>query len=165
LGACLLLSRGEEAHGGRDRPSALADAFEAVLGAVFLDAGFEAVRIVILGQFGSEFQALRARSHRDNPKGELQEFLQAKSTEPPHYALKDTSGPDHDRFFECAVYHGGVELARGTGKSKKAAESQAALAALERLEAEAATAPDAQAPPASGGGAPSIPHLPAASEG
>jgi ribonuclease-3 len=69
----------------------------------------------------------------DNPKGELQEFLQAVSSEAPRYHVVSATGPDHDRVFECTVHHGGVELARGQGKSKKAAESEAALAALNRL--------------------------------
>jgi ribonuclease-3 len=69
----------------------------------------------------------------ENPKGELQELLQAVSPEAPHYDVVSASGPDHDRIFECTVHHGGAELARGQGKSKKAAESEAALAALTRL--------------------------------
>lgn len=69
----------------------------------------------------------------ENPKGELQEILQAQCAEPPEYELTFVSGPDHDRLFECAVYHHGAELGRGKGKSKKAAESEAALAALQRL--------------------------------
>ena len=69
----------------------------------------------------------------ENPKGELQEILQANSTEAPQYQLESVSGPDHDRLFECAVYHQGVELGRGKGKSKKEAESRAALAALANL--------------------------------
>jgi len=133
LGKHLILSRGEEASGGRERPSALADVFEALLGAIFLDAGFEAVRDFILRQFREEFGELDAVPNLENPKGELQEILQADSTEAPQYQLESVSGPDHDRMFESAVYHQGVELGRGKGKSKKAAESQAALAALESL--------------------------------
>ena len=69
----------------------------------------------------------------ENPKGELQELLQADSDEAPQYQVVSSSGPDHDRIFECTVHHAGVELARGSGKSKKAAESEAALAALKKL--------------------------------
>jgi ribonuclease-3 len=69
----------------------------------------------------------------ENPKGELQEMLQAISAEAPRYDVASASGPDHDRVFECIVMHEGVELARGRGKSKKAAESEAAMAALTRL--------------------------------
>jgi ribonuclease-3 len=136
LGQSLLLSRGEELHGGRDRQSALADAFEALLGAIFLDSGFDQAREFIIRQFNSEFGQLTAIPTLENPKGELQELLQAVSAEAPQYQVVSATGPDHDRVFECTVLHGGVELARGQGKSKKAAESAAALAALEKLRAE-----------------------------
>ena len=72
----------------------------------------------------------------ENPKGELQELLQARSPEAPEYHVVSATGPDHDRVFECVVHHGGVELARGQGKSKKAAESDAARSALKKLRAE-----------------------------
>jgi ribonuclease-3 len=130
------LSRGEENTGGRDRASALADAFEAVLGAVFLDGGFEAAREFILREFAADFGELTEAADIENPKGELQERLQADSPHAPEYEFISATGPDHDRVFECAVRHAGAELARGTGKSKKAAESAAALAALEKLRAD-----------------------------
>jgi ribonuclease-3 len=133
LGEFLVLSRGEETHGGRERPSALADAFEAVVGAIFLDGGFEAAREFVLGRFQKAFGELPGIPVLENPKGELQEFLQARSAEPPEYRVVSATGPDHDRLFECTVRHDGVELARGCGKSKKAAESEAALAALKTL--------------------------------
>jgi ribonuclease III len=133
LGQNLILSRGEEMNAGRHRPSALADAFEALLGAVFLDGGFTAAREFILRQFHPAFGALDGIPNLDNPKGELQELLQAASPESPSYQLIGVSGPDHDRVFECVVYHRGTELGRGTGKSKKAAESEAAYSALQRL--------------------------------
>jgi ribonuclease III len=133
LGKALILSRGEEIHGGRDRASALADAFEALLGAVFLDGGFEAARHFILRQFQSAFVSLSVIPTLENPKGELQELLQSLSAEAPNYHVVSTSGPDHDRVFECTVHHAGVELARGQGKSKKAAESEAAMAALKKM--------------------------------
>lgn len=133
LGEYLIVSRGEETSGGRARQSALADAFEAVLGSVFLDSGYDVARDFILRRFGDAFAALNQTPHIENPKGELQEMLQANSTEAPRYEMTATSGPDHDRQFECAVFHLGVELGRGVGKSKKEAESQAALAALLKL--------------------------------
>jgi ribonuclease-3 len=136
LGRYLRLSRGEELHGGRDRPSALADTFEALLGSIFLDGGFAAARDFILRQFRSGFSGLSVIPILENPKGELQEYLQAVSSEAPHYHVVSATGPDHDRVFECTVHHGGVELARGQGKSKKAAESEAALAALNKLRGE-----------------------------
>jgi ribonuclease-3 len=133
LGQHLVLSRGEEISGGRERPSALADAFEALLGAVFMDGGFEAAREFILRQFRDLSGELEEIPNLDNPKGELQEMLQAQSPEPPQYQLEMVSGPDHDRVFECAVFYRGAELGRGKGKSKKEAESQAAQAALDLL--------------------------------
>jgi ribonuclease III len=133
LGAHLMLSRGEETHGGRERPSALADAYEALVGAVFLDGGFDAAREFILREFSGDLGGLTVIPIMENPKGELQELLQAVSAEAPQYNVVSATGPDHDRMFECTVQHAGVELARGRGKSKKAAESEAALAALARL--------------------------------
>ena len=136
VGAHLILSRGEEASGGRERASALADTFESLLGALFLDGGFEAAREFVLREFSAAFGKLNVPPTIENPKGELQELLQARSPEAPEYHVVSTTGPDHDRVFECIVQHGGVELARGSGKSKKAAESDAALAALKKLREE-----------------------------
>jgi ribonuclease-3 len=129
----LILSRGEEANRGRSRASALADAFEALIGAVFLDGGFEEARAFLLRSFRRAFGELTVIPTLDNPKGELQEILQAKSPDAPLYEVVRATGPDHDRDFECVVSHGGVELGRGLGKSKKAAESEAAIAALKSL--------------------------------
>ncbi len=133
LGGHLILSRGEQTHGGRERPSALADAFEALLGALLLDGGFEVAQAFIRRRFRDAFSGLSALPILENPKGELQELLQASSSEAPQYHVVSATGPDHDRLFECIVRHGGVELARGSGKSKKAAESEAALSALRQL--------------------------------
>jgi ribonuclease-3 len=141
IGEHLILSRGEELHGGRERPSALADTFEAVVGAVLLDGGFDAARAYILREFGNAFGALSDLPILENPKGELQEFLQARSSEAPQYHVVSSSGPDHDRIFECTVHHAGAELARGTGKSKKAAQGEAALAALKKLREQPAASP------------------------
>jgi ribonuclease-3 len=135
LGEHLIISRGEETSGGRERQGALADACEALLGAVFMDGGYEAAREFILRCFHDVLGALTELPNFDNPKGELQELLQAGSVEAPRYDLTFSSGPDHNRVFECAVFHGGEELGRGRGKSKKEAESQAALAALQKLRA------------------------------
>jgi ribonuclease-3 len=132
LGAQLILSRGEEMHGGRERASALADTLEALLGAIFMDGGFEVAREFILREFSADFGKLSVLPTIENPKGELQELLQARSAESPEYHVVSATGPDHDRVFECTVQHEGVELARGSGKSKKAAESDAALAALKK---------------------------------
>ena len=135
IGEHLILSRGEETHGGRERPSTLADAFEALLGAIFLDGGFETAREFVLREFSAALAPAQMAGTPtiENPKGELQELLQARSPLAPEYQTISATGPDHDRVFECIVQHEGVELARGSGKSKKAAESDAALAALRKL--------------------------------
>ena len=133
LGEHLILSRGEETSGGRKRISALADTYEALLGAIFLDGGFDSARNFILSHYREAFGELPSIPNLQNPKGELQEMLQARSIEAPRYRLVSVSGPDHDRIFECVVSHGGEELGRGQGKSKKAAETEAALTALNNL--------------------------------
>jgi len=129
----LILSKGEEANLGRGRASALADAFEALVGAVFLDGGFDAARAFLLSSFRQGFGELTSIPTLENPKGELQEILQARAPEAPQYQVVRATGPDHDRIFECVVVHNGIELGRGRGKSKKAAESDAALSALKKI--------------------------------
>jgi ribonuclease-3 len=133
LGKYLELSRGEEISGGRERQSSLADAYESVVGALFLDSNYETAREFILREFNDVFGELRALPTIDNPKGELQEMLQGQFNEAPQYKLEATTGPDHDRVFECTVQFRNVELGRGSGKNKKEAESQAALMALLKL--------------------------------
>jgi ribonuclease-3 len=129
----LILSKGEEANCGRGRASALADGFEALVGAIFLDGGFGAAQTFVLGSFHEAFGELNSIPTLENPKGELQEFLQASSAQAPQYEVVCMTGPEHDRVFECVVRHDQKELGRGSGKSKKAAESEAALAALRKL--------------------------------
>ncbi len=129
----LILSRGEEANSGRGRASALADGFEALIGAIFVDGGFGAAQTFVLQSFHEAFGELTSIPTLDNPKGELQETLQAASPLSPQYEVVCVTGPEHDRLFECVVRHDGKDLGRGSGKSKKAAESQAALAALRKL--------------------------------
>ena len=92
-------------------------------------------REFVLREFGAAFGKLNVPPSIENPKGELQELLQSRSPEAPEYHVLSATGPDHDRVFECVVQHAGVELARGSGKSKKAAESDAAWAALKKLRA------------------------------
>jgi ribonuclease III len=133
LGEHLILDRNEEMSGGRTRASNLVDAFEALLGAIFLDGGFAAAREFILHEFAAAFGELGGPPAIENPKGELQEFLQSRALDAPVYQTIQIAGSDHDPVFECAVRHGGVELARGHGKSKKTAESDAAFAALQKL--------------------------------
>jgi ribonuclease III len=143
LGQFMFMSRGEEASGGRARPSGIADAFESLLGAIYLDSSYEVARLFVLSLFDEALLQMKVSPNLGNPKGELQEFLQADTSEAPQYKEVCTSGPDHDRVFECAVYHRGVELARGVGKNKKDAEALAATAALAKLK----TSPEAKLPP------------------
>jgi ribonuclease-3 len=142
LGDHLILSRGEKVNVGRGRTSAMGDAFEAVIGAIFLDGGYEAAREFVLRQFRDAFGELKVIPNLENPKGELQELLQANSPEAPQYEIVAVNGPEHDRDFECVVRHEGKELGRGKGKSKKLAESDAALAALTALKAKTETKPE-----------------------
>jgi len=128
------LSKGEEQNQGRERPSILADAYEAFVGAVFLDGGYPAAHGMVLRQFADRLEIMDTPTALRNPKGELQELLQALSPEHPQYEVVRVSGPDHDREFECAVLYRGQVIGRGVGKSKKAAESNAAAEALERYQ-------------------------------
>jgi ribonuclease-3 len=133
LGNHLILSKGEETTGGRERPSALADTYEAVLGAIYLDGGLEEASKFIVRCFTKELHQNFSARNAGNPKGELQELLQSKAKEPPIYEIVDVSGPDHDREFRCVVTHSGIALGEGVDKSKKAAESKAADKALQSL--------------------------------
>lgn len=130
LGEYLLLGKGEEASGGRERMSNLADGYEALLGAIYLDGGLRAARKFVHAQFADEFADLKETTHRQNPKGRLQEFLQARSPSNPVYRVVRESGPDHSKNFEAAVEWEGREIGRGVGNSKKQAETAAAEAAL-----------------------------------
>jgi ribonuclease-3 len=133
LGKYLLLGRGEEASGGRERLSNLADAYEALLGAIYLDGGVRAARKFIAHQFSDEFAIIKQTSPGQNPKGRLQELLQAQSPANPQYRVVHETGPDHSKFFEAAVEWRGEEIGRGRGSSKKLAETAAAEAALMAL--------------------------------
>ena len=134
LGAYLLLGKGEESSGGRTRLSNLADAYEALLGAVYLDGGIRAARSFVGRQFAGEFKTLAEAAPRQNPKGRLQEFLQSQSTANPQYRVIQETGPDHSKKFEAVVEWQGREIGRGKGSSKKLAEIAAAEAALTALQ-------------------------------
>ncbi len=130
LGAYMLMGRGEEANGGRSRENTLADVFEALTGAIFLDGGLPAAKGFVTRSFAGDFEALMHAPLELNPKGELQEIIQGNGTLPPVYAIVSAVGPDHLKSFEAVVSWKDVELGRGTGKSKKEAEIDAARAAL-----------------------------------
>ena len=132
LGSYLKLGKGENACGGRSRPSILADAVEAVLAAVFLDGGLEHDRDIIQRFLLDRMEQVN-RASRDH-KTYLQELVQRKSGQVLSYELIGESGPDHNKTFQMQVLLNGQPIGQGTGHSKKEAEQAAANAAIERLE-------------------------------
>jgi len=131
LGAFLRMDRGEEANGGRDRDSILADAFEAIVGAVYLDGGMTACQELVGRLFAPDLARLQAQPEDQNPKGRLQEKLQSLNREAPTYHVLETTGPDHERLFVVEVRWNGRVLGSGVGRSKKEAEAAAAQGAWE----------------------------------
>lgn len=133
LGASLLLGRGEVKAGGNDKENILADAFESLLGAVYLEAGIDVVRPVILNLFAqSIIEKTQGRGNSDY-KSQLQEYLQSLQQTPPEYVLIETLGPEHNRLFVVEARIPGQLLGVGQGRSKKEAEQVAAGAALKTL--------------------------------
>lgn len=130
LGEFLRMSKGEESSGGRDRASTLADAFESVTGAIYLDSGLEAARDMILKICADWISQVAESPDERNPKGQLQEVLQAIAPEAPVYEVISESGPDHDKKFAIEVIWQIKRLGQGTGNSKKNAEANAAKEAL-----------------------------------
>jgi ribonuclease-3 len=136
----LRLGGSEESTGGRSRVSALGDALEAVVGAVFLDSDFPTTRRVVLSFYGDLTERLAAVGEDDNPKGRLQELVQPRhGNDALRYVVTATSGADHARDFEVLVSLFDRPLGQGRGPSKKLAEEAAARAALAALRAEAKT--------------------------
>ena len=131
LGRYILLGRGEEASGGRERTSTLADAFEALIGALYLDGGLDVAKNFILTQTRTDLAKLAEEPVDFNPKGDLQELLQSISPRSPVYELVSQSGPEHEKTFVSEVVWEGIFLGEGTGRSKKQAETAAALEALQ----------------------------------
>lgn len=138
LGVQLALGRGEEAGGGRERPSLLCDAFEAAVGASFLDGGLDASRVVVEIVLGQQLDRICSEETIDH-KSRLQERIQASFAMPPTYEVVNMTGPDHDKRFEVHIRVNDSVLGTGFGTSKKTAEQNAAREALERLEEEAST--------------------------
>ena len=128
VGEALVMDRGEEQTGGRTKPSVLCDAMEAVLAAVYLDGGMDAARAVVERCWPDEEEVSRPMQ---DSKGLLQEALQKNGGEAPTYRIVGESGPPHAPVFEAAVYHDGVQLATGSGRTKKQAEQAAAVRALQ----------------------------------
>ncbi len=133
LGDYLYLGKGEEASGGRRKPANLAGALEAVIAAIFLDQGSTTAREFILRLFDEELQKVASQGAGVDYKSQLQELIQAREQQPPAYQLVEAMGPDHDKRFTVEVRAGDTVLGRGSGKSKKVAETEAARAALEQL--------------------------------
>jgi ribonuclease-3 len=133
LGDWLLLGRGEELSGGRVKPSNLANAAEALMGALCLDQGLAGARGFILAQLKPELERINAGHAMRNYKTLVQELIQGQKRPTPVYRLVEAIGPDHSKGFTAEILVDGEILGRGRGGSKKVAESQAARAAWEQL--------------------------------
>ena len=132
----LLLGRGFESTGGRHSEAVLGDVMESLIAAVYLDAGYDATRRFVLSAMSAEVEAAGRMDWRpDNPKAELQELLQGQGRPTPVYQVVDSSGPAHQPQFAVEVLAEGQLLGSGTGRSKSAAETEAARAALSSLHA------------------------------
>ena len=132
VGDYLLLGKGEKANGGADRPSILADAFEAILAAIYLDGGIEPAKKHVLRFVQSELAHLENDNFKDY-KTELQEIIQRNPEEKLTYVLTGESGPDHDKCFTVEVHLNSNVIGEGSGHSKKNAEQAAAKKALELM--------------------------------
>lgn len=136
LAGYLRMGQGESASGGAQRPSILADALEALFGAVFLDGGYACARDAVLATLGGALAATDELTNAKDPKTRLQEVLQARRQGLPRYAVVATRGAAHEQVFEVECSVDGLDLhARGSGASRRAAEQQAAQTLLRRLDA------------------------------
>lgn len=133
LGSYLKLSKGEEAGGGRENPQLLANTYEALLGAIYLDSGLDAVKKVIKSTLLSLFEKELKSGPPKDAKSNLQELVQEEFKKSPQYKILKTEGPDHAKLFSVAVYIGHKEYGRGAGSSKQEAEELSAKQALEKL--------------------------------
>ena len=132
LGPLLRLGKGEERSGGRDKPSILAGAFEALLGAVYRDGGYDAARRLVERYFAADVKE-KSLGQQDY-KTRLQEISQMLFHAPPSYRLVSESGPDHDKSFVTEIAVGGKLFGKGEGKTKKQSEQEAAKQALHELQ-------------------------------
>ena len=133
LGEYLYLGRGEETSDGREKPTNLARALEAVIGAHFLDRDLSATKDFVLRLFEHELQKTTQQGVSIDYKSQLQEYLQAGHQQPPTYHIIEESGPDHDKMFTIEVRIGDTVYGSGTGKSKKSAEMESARLTLQRI--------------------------------
>jgi len=126
LGDYMLLGRGEEMTGGRERNSLLADAFEAIIGAIYLSHGLESVREFILSQLVPEINCVVKGEYGQDYKTILQEVVQKNGSANLQYRIIDETGPDHDKIFTVELLLDGKSISKGKGRSKKEAEQSAA---------------------------------------
>lgn len=133
LGDYLYLGKGEEAGGGRQKPANLAGVFEAIIAAIFLDQSLAVTRELVLRLLAEELQEVVGRGKGIDYKSQLQELIQSKYRSSPDYRTIQAIGPDHDKLFTVEVMIGDKVLGKGSGKSKKRAETEAARHALERF--------------------------------
>ena len=133
IGPCLLLGRGERRSGGEQKSSLLADSVEALFGAILCDSDYLTVRGVIAGLFGDAIVRAARKEYDVDYKTTLQEVFQKTYRQPPVYKLINATGPDHFKLYEIEVLLDGESVGRGTGRTKKTAEQQAAQTALEQL--------------------------------
>jgi ribonuclease-3 len=133
LGETLLLGEGEALRGGRRRPSLLASAFEAVVGALYVQLGFEAVRDWLTRLASPELQADQPLPALKSPKSRLQEHTQRRTGSRPIYRVLDAIGPDHEKVFRVEVAIEGTVMGTGEGLSRREAETAAAAEAIEKL--------------------------------
>ena len=136
LNKYILVSPEEERLGGRDRPSIISDAFESVIGAVYLDGGFDAARDVVLRLIYQQKDNITSDASQRNYKGELLELIQARGNGMPRYDVVWERGPDHEKQFKVVVSVGDHRIGNGVGLSKKEAEQKAAAMALEEFSSE-----------------------------
>jgi len=133
LGDHLYLGKGEEAGGGRHKPANLAAALEAVIASIYLDQGLAITKDFILRLFQTELEKVASQGAAIDYKSQLQEFTQVRWQLTPVYYLVEATGPDHDKRFTVEVRVGDAVLGRGSGKSKKVAETEAARSALQKI--------------------------------
>ncbi|NCN03728.1 MAG: ribonuclease III [Candidatus Pacebacteria bacterium] len=136
LGQELYMSKGEEATGGRANIGILADSFEALLGAMYLDQGYDAVVSFLETVLFPKLSEIKIKKLYRDGKSLLQEVVQAEGNEAPQYKVITAVGPDHDKEFTVAVFVSDKEVGRGTGRSKQHAQQSAARQALEKYDLE-----------------------------
>jgi ribonuclease III len=150
LGDFILLSRSEEKSGGRKRLSILADAYEAVIGAVYLDGGLEAARKLIHSSLMEIMDEVMDDEDLANYKSKLLEYTQSRGMGIPSYDVLQETGPEHQKSFVVGVYVQNQEYGRGSGNSKKSAEQAGARAALANMAVDKGKGPSGENPPGSG---------------